>query len=534
MTERPDLPPTLRPGREKMTEQGGALRIDAVLTRAALSEPGREALVYCGKSWTYAEVYDRACRLAAALESLEVGKGERVAFWAENRPEFVETLFGVPMLGAISSPLNHWWTWSDATGALEQIRPKVLIVGANQGLAVAEHRDRLAAVGVEHVLCLERTPDVAAFPLYEPLLKSAARLRSPTPAAASDPALILFTSGSTGRSKGAVHTHGSLVAGAALMALELGLHDGERTLHFLPLFTSCLEHLIPLTLMRATHIVLPQFDAAAVWTAIQEHNITHFDAVPTTLRRLLEGTPSSIPKSLRLISYASEAMPAALITALLQRMPGVEFVQFYGMTEQLCLTILSASDQLRKIGTVGRPMLGVELRIVGSDGKEPSVGESGEIIARGPTLFAGYWQDEAATAQIVQGEWLRTGDMGRFDAGGFLVLEGRLKEMIKSGGLTVIPAELEGVLTKHPNVRDVAVIGVPDEKWGEAVHAFVTLSPGARILEADLQLFCREHLAAYKRPKRIHIVAELPTTGIGKVARRVVLQKYLAKKAGKT
>ncbi|MGH2449063.1 MAG: class I adenylate-forming enzyme family protein, partial [Chloroflexota bacterium] len=264
------------------------LRIDAVLARAALSEPKREALVYCGKSWTYAEVYDRACRLAGALARLGVAKGERVAFWAENRPEFAEVLFGVPILGAVASPLNHWWTWSEGTVALEQIRPKVLIVGGKAAASVAEHRDRLGAIGIEHVVCLERAPD-GAFALYEELLQSADGLRRPVPATARDPALILFTSGSTGRPKGAVHTHGSLVAGAALMALELGLHDGERTLHFLPLFTSCLEHLIPLTLMRATHIVLPQFDAAAVWAAIAAHEVTHFDAVPTTLRRLLEG-----------------------------------------------------------------------------------------------------------------------------------------------------------------------------------------------------------------------------------------------------
>lgn len=529
MMERSDLPPIPKPGHERMAEEGGALRIDAVLARAALSEPRREALVYCGRSWTYAQVHDRACRLAGALARLGVEKGERVAFWAENRPEFAEVLFGVPILGAIASPLNHWWTWSEATVALEQIRPKVLILGGKAAVSVAEHRDRLGAIGIDHVVCFERAADGAAFPLYEELLQSADGLRKPVPATARDPALILFTSGSTGRPKGAVHTHGSLVAGAALMALELGLHDGERTLHFLPLFTSCLEHLIPLTLMRATHIVLPQFDATAVWRAIQAHEVTHFDAVPTTLRRLLEGAPAAIPKSLRLVSYASETMPAPLITALLKRMPEVEFVQFYGMTEQLCLTIQSASDQLRKLGTVGRPMLGAELRIVGADGKEAAAGDSGEIIARGPTLFAGYWQDEAATAQIVQGGWLRTGDRGRFDEEGFLVLEGRLKEMIKTGGLTVIPAEVESVLAKHPSVRDVAVIGIPDEKWGEAVHAFVTLSAGASELEADLQLFCREHLSGYKRPKGVHVVAELPTTGIGKVARRVVLQNYLAK-----
>jgi acyl-CoA synthetase (AMP-forming)/AMP-acid ligase II len=527
------LSPSLCEAGKSMTQYGDAPRLDAVFARAALSEPQRDAVTYCGTSWTYAEVYDRACRFAGALASLGVKKGDRVAFWAANRPEFVEMLFGVPILGAIAAPLDHWWTWSDASVALKQIRPKVLILGGSQATAVAECRDGLNAVGVDHVFCLEQTQNAGAFALYEHLLASATRVPRPTPVASHDPALILFTSGSTGRSKGAVLTHGGLVAAASIMSRELGLRDGERTLHFLPLFSSCIEHLIPLTLMRATHIVLPQFDAPAVWASIQALEVTHFDAVPTTLRRLLDVAPSAIPKSLRLISYASERMPAVLITALLERMPGVAFVQFYGMMEQLCLTVLSPSDQLRKLGTVGRAMIGAQLRIVGPDGDALSSEKSGEIVARGPTLFAGYYQDEAATAQVMQGEWLRTGDLGRLDDEGFLVLEGRIKEMIKTGGLTVIPSEVEGTLTSHPSVRDAAVIGVPDERWGEAVHAFVTLIPGASALEAELQLFCRERLAPYKRPKAIHVMAELPTTGIGKIARRAVLDQYLATMAAK-
>jgi acyl-CoA synthetase (AMP-forming)/AMP-acid ligase II len=490
---------------------GTGPRLDALLSRAAASEPGRPGIIFQGATQTYAEVCDRARRVATVLAAYGLKKGDRVAFWAANRPEFVEILFGVSMLGGITSPLDHWWTWADAYVALEHVRPRILVVGAQQALELSGRRDALQAAGVERVLCLGEP--------YENQLQSAAPLRALTPVAQSDPAVILFTSGSTGRSKGAVHTHASLLAGAATMALELHLRDGERTLHFLPLFSSCLEHLIPLTLMRATHIIMPQFNASAVWEAIAAFGVTHFDAVPTTLRRILEAAPRKMPESLRLISYASERMPERLITELMDRMPAVEFVQFYGMIEQLCLTVLRATEQRRKIGTVGRPMIGAQLYLQSGDG---GTDVAGEIVARSPTLFAGYWEDAAATAQVMRGEWMSTGDLGRFDSEGFLLLEGRIKEVIKSGGVTVIPMEIEGVLMQHSSVRDVAVIGVPDERWGEAVHAFVTLSSGATASESELKSFCQERLTGYKRPKVIHIVSELPRTGIGKIARRVV------------
>lgn len=505
------------------------LRLDSVLARAALTHPRREGVIFLDTAWTYAQVYDRACRLPAALAGLGVKKGDRVAYWAANRPEFLEVLFGVPMLGAIVVPLDHWWTWKDASVALEQVRPKVLITGASQAAIVAGRRDALEAVGIERVLCLEECPAESNFKPYAYELASAPRLREPTPVTAGDPVAIFFTSGSTGRSKGAVHTHGSLAAAAMTMSLELGLRDGERTLHFLPLFSSCMEHLIPLTLKRATHVVLPKFDASGVWESIDALGVTHFDAIPTTLRRMLDVAPGTIPESLRSISYASERMPAPLITALVERMPKVKFVQFYGMMEQLCLTVLDHSDQLRKIGTTGRPMMGAQLYLRDSDGVDGAERIAGEIVARSPSLFAGYWQDEAATAQVMQAGWMRTGDLGHFDEEGFLVLEGRVKEMIKTGGLTVISSEIEGVLAGHPQVRDAAVVGVPDERWGEAVHAFVTLSDGALIAETELKLYCKERLAAYKSPKVIHVVKELPRTGIGKISRRQVLDQIVAR-----
>ena len=510
--------------------RGNMLRLDGILSRAAASDPERMAVIFGGVSWTYAEVSDRARRLASGLAALGVQRGDRVAFWAPNRAEFIEVLFGIPLLGAIAVPLDHWWTEKDTLAALAQVRPKVLIVGSAQAAHLTAHKAEVESVGVSHVLALDEPPD-STFMSYARKLAEAQALRESLPVSLDDPALILFTSGSTGRSKGAVHTHRGLCATAMIMSLELGLRDGERTLHFLPLFSSCLEHLIPLTLMRATHVIMPQFDAAGAWQAIDAHHITHVDAVPTTLRRLLEYAPAAIPQCLGLVSYASEPMPAQVITTLMEKAPHVRFVQFYGMIEHLCLTVQRPSEQLAKIGTVGRPMIGAELRILGSDGEPFDKGEHGEIVARTPTLFGGYWQDPSATAQVVTEGWMRTGDVGRFDDDGFLILSGRLKEVIKSGGVTVIPSEVESALLSHESVRDAAVVGIPDNRWGEAVHAFVALHPGAVMPESDLLAFCRTRLAGYKTPKAVHFVDELPRTGIGKISRRAVREQFLRDQA---
>lgn len=506
---------------------GGSMnRLDGLLARAAASNPDRPAVIFGDVSWTYAQLLNRAQRLASALAAMGVGYGDRVAFWASNRSEFLEALFGVPILGAIAVPLDHWWSGSDAMSALAQVRPKVLIIGKIQAVHLESKAEELQAIGLAHVVGLDEPFDSFST-VYEHLLANAAPLQCSDNVSADDPALILFTSGSTGRSKGAVHSHRGLYATAMTMSIELGLRDGERTLHCLPLFSSCLEHLIPLTLMRSTHVILPNFDGPATWSAIEHHKITHLNAVPTTLRRLLDDAPNDIPQSLRLITYASEPMPSPLIKALIRKAPEVQFVQFYGMIEHLCLTVLGALEQISNIGSVGRPMITSEIRIVTEDGLTATPGETGEILARTPTQFDGYWEDSVATAQVVQDGWMRTGDLGHFNEDGVLILSGRLKEVIKSGGLTVIPSQVEAVLLTHDTVREAAVVGIPDERWGEAVHAFVVLHSDKTVSEPDVISFCRERLSGYKTPKAIHFVSDLPRTGIGKVSRRSVRERFL-------
>lgn len=508
-------------------------RLNEILSAAAAATPHRSAVVFGDTRRTYREVDERAHRLAAGLAARGVGPGDRVALWVPNSAEFIELIFGIPALGAIAVPLDAWWQPADALIAIEQARPRILIVGEVQAALSAAMKTQLELAGVEHIISLGPAIDDAV-PNYEAFLTAATPLANPPLVLESDPAMILFTSGSTGRSKGAVHTHRDLVAGAIVINLELGIRQGEHSLHYLPLHSSCLEHMIPLTLARATHVIMPRFDAAGAWDVIASEHITHLVAVPTTLRRMLDCLPDVPPPSLRLVSYASEPMPPQLIATLMDRLPDTQFVQIYGMIEHLCLTVQGATDQISKVGTVGRPMMGAQLRIIAADGAVSDGGEPGEIIARSPTLFAGYWNDPDATALVMHEGWMRTGDIGYFDEDGFLILSGRIKEVIKTGGVTVIPSEVERALLNHEAVREAAVVGIPDEKWGEAVHAFVVLRGEAPLDETELIAFCRSRLTGYKTPKSIHFVAELPRTGIGKVSRREVREQFLRREAQET
>jgi acyl-CoA synthetase (AMP-forming)/AMP-acid ligase II len=310
------------------------------------------------------------------------------------------------------------------------------------------------------------------------------------------------------------------------MTIELGLRETDVTLHFLPMFSSNLEHLLPLSFIGATHVILRKFDPPTVWEAVGQERVTHFDGVPTTMRLLLQcpDLASYDTSSLRLISYASEPMPAATITAWLETFPHVEAVQFYGMIEFLCMTVQKSWGQLSRLGTVGKPMLGNDLRVVDEEGRDVPVGTVGEVVCRSACAVRGYWQAPDLTRQAVHDGWRYTGDLGKLDKDGYLTLVGRKKDIIISGGMNVVPAEVEGVLYRYPAVSEAAVIGRPDTNWGEAVHAVVALKPGATAEE--LIRFCADHLSGYKKPRSVEFLPSLPKTGIGKISRKALQDRY--------
>ena len=467
---------------------------------------------------SYGELNQRANRLVHGLRKLGVQKGDRVAFLSRNDYRFVELYFGLPKIGAIFIPLNFWATGNDLAMILNQSRAKVLIVAP-------EFVDAIEAIlpglpTVEHVIRLGESASNGMIP-YEHLVSDYPNHEPDEELDPDEDILILYTSGSTGKPKGAVYTHRSLIYAAMVMAVELGLRETDTTLHFLPVFSSNLEHLLPTTLAGATHVIMQKFDAAAVWETVARERVTHFDAVPTIMRLLLQcpGLTQFDLGSMRLVTYASEPMPASTITKWLKTLPHVQAVQFYGMIEFLCMTVQKSHEHMSHMGTVGKPMLGTDLRIVDDDGRDVPPDTVGEVVGRSLCAMHGYWEQPDLTRKAIRDGWMYSGDLGKVDKDGFLTLVGRKKNIILSAGMTIAPAEIEEVLYRHHAVAEVAVIGRPDTQWGEAVHAVVALRAGEEVTAEELVRFCADHLAGYKKPRSVAFLPSLPKTGIGKIDR---------------
>jgi acyl-CoA synthetase (AMP-forming)/AMP-acid ligase II len=474
---------------------------------------------------SYRQVNERANSLAHGFRQLGVQHGDRVALLSRNDYRFVELYFGLPKIGAIFVPLNFWATVEDLVSILNQCQASVLIVSPEFLDTMEAIRSRLPSV--QHLVVLDdHAPD--GMIAHEHLANDYPTHEPEADLDAEEDILILYTSGSTGKPKGAVYTHRGLLHTAIIMTIELGLRETDITLHFLPMFSSNLEHLLPLSLIGATHVVLRKFDPPVVWETVAQEQVTHFDAVPTTMRLLLQcpDLESYDTSSLRLVSYASEPMPAATITNWLKAFPHVEAVQFYGMIEFLCMTVQKPWEQISRLGTVGKPMLGNDLRVVDDEGRDVPVGAVGEVICRSACAVRGYWQAPELTQQAVHDGWRYTGDLGKLDEEGYLTLVGRKKDIIISGGMNVVPAEVEGILYRHPAVAEAAVIGRPDPDWGEAIHAVVALKPEATATAEELIRFCGEHLSGYKKPRSVEFLPSLPKTGIGKISRKALQERY--------
>lgn len=502
------------------------MHIGEILAHHARVRPGAPALVDGGTRLTYRELNALANQLANGLRWLGVARGDRVAVLAPNSLDLVLAYWAVPKLGAIVVPLNYWLQVQELAGILEDCAPRVLIATGEYTAAARALRAKVPAI---EALLLTQLAEADSEVDLKRLLASHPEVEPEPPATGPDAdALLIYSSGTTGRPKGVVHTHGSLARTAATMVLELGLRREDISLNFLPLFTAYLETLLPLTYAGACSVLLKRFEAPAVLETVQRERISVFDNIPTTMQLLLEAPDLSRCdlRSLRMVYYASAPMPPPLIRRWVERFPAIETIQFYGMTEYLCITLQDSADQIRKLGTVGREMIGTRVAIVSHEGDPLPVGATGEVACRGGYRMRGYWGDPLATERVVRGDWLLTGDLGRLDEDGFLTLEGRKKEIIKSGGMNVSPIEVENVLHQHPDILEAAVIGVPHGKWGEAVHAVVVPRAGVRLTPDEVIEHCRRHLASYKKPVSVDFVEALPRTGIGKVARNKLMETY--------
>jgi acyl-CoA synthetase (AMP-forming)/AMP-acid ligase II len=505
-----------------MTSPSEPFTLAAVVRRHARERADSPA-VTCGPvTRTFAELHARSSQVADALTASGVGHGDRVAVLDRNSAEFWEVVFGCAKIGAVVTALNWRLAAAEVAPILVDSGAEVLLVGEEQlGLVPDGALKHVVVMGgqYEDWLAGHPTDDPAAV------------------VSEDDPALLLYSSGTTGRPKGAVITHANLGLTARMAGTAWRM--GPDTVNMVP---SPLFHIggagYGLTaLSQGGHtVVMRDADPAGLLAAVQRHRVTHAFLVPAVVQSLLDhpDVGRTDLSSLQLVGYGAAPMTEALLRRALDVL-GCQFLGVYGMTETAgTVCVLDPEDhdpggaRTHLLRSVGRPLPWVELAVKDPvTGQDLPPGEVGEIWVRTAQTMAGYWrQPEATAAALVEGGWLRTGDGASTDADGYVFLRDRIKDMIITGGENVYPAEVENVLASHPAVSDVAVIAVPHERWGETVKAVVVLHPAAQLTSEELRAFAREKLAGYKLPTSMDVVEALPRNASGKVLKRELRGRY--------
>ncbi|GGC70211.1 long-chain-fatty-acid--CoA ligase [Chelatococcus reniformis] len=502
---------------------GDALRLSQALERAARLRGREEAVVDGERRFTWAEFKARVERLAGALRGLGLEPGGRVAMLAHNSHRYLEFYFGVPWAGGVFTPLNTRLAVPELAAILRDCGAEILIVDEAHAPLVPE----LARLAPLRRLVLGADGPVPdGFVGYEAMLAAAVPLAD-AGRGGDDIAALFYTSGSTGAPKGVMHTHANIMYCAVMCAAAVKLDEEATSLICGPLFhVGAAGACIPAMVTAARVVLLPRFEPAEVLRAIDEHRVTAMNLVPTMLRMMLDHPTAGERdlSSLRMLAYGAAPMPEPLLNEALQLMPDAQFVHAYGMTELTasCTALppryITSHRHLGKAKSVGRALLGLDLAIVDPEDNILGPGETGEIVARGPTVMKGYWGRPDLTAQTLRNGWLHTGDLGYMDEDGFVFLVDRLKDMIITGGENVYSTEVEEALYALPGVAQCAVIGIPHPKWGESVHAIVVAGPGAELTEAAIMAHCRGRIAGYKCPRSIEIRdTALPLSGANKI-----------------
>jgi fatty-acyl-CoA synthase len=500
--------------------------IGELVARSAARYPHKTALVFGAQRYTYRQLDDTINRAANALQALGLERGQRVALLSHNNATYVVLVFALARLGAISVPINFMLKAAEVSYILEDCGACGLIV--ERGLCqVAEEALQLSG----RPLALQALIDAGATAPAPPWHDAASWLAYPqtqrpqVTVGDEEPIQIMYTSGTEARPKGAVFCNRNFLAQFASCIVDGEMSESDIEIHALPLYHCAQLHvfLAPGLYLGASNILLPAADPALMLELIERERATKLFCPPTVWIALLRHADFARRDLSSLVKgyYGAAIMPTEIVRELLERLPQLRLFNVYGQTEMSPLaSVLKPPDQLRKLGSAGRPVLNVETRIVDEADRPVPAGTVGEIVHRGPQVMLGYWNDAAKTELACRNGWFHSGDLGAFDAEGFLRVVDRKKDMIKSGGENVASREVEDVLYQHPAVAEAAVFAVPDALWIEAVTAAVVLRPQAQASPASLIGFCRERLAGYKTPKRIVLLEQLPKNASGKILKR--------------
>ncbi|QED47178.1 acyl-CoA synthetase [Cytobacillus dafuensis] len=486
--------------------------LDWLENRARLT-PDSIALIEAEKNQmlTYKEINNRANGLAGWLADQGIGKGDRVALLSPNHISYFDLLFACGKLGAIFVPVNWRLSSEEIKYILQDCTPKIIGCHSNFSNIVMK-------VTNKHSKMIQTNSD-----RYEQIVKNKIEGMEKTAFLETDPLIIIYTGGTTGKPKGVVLSHQSIIWNAINTIISWGLNEKDVTLTYLPLFhTGGLNALsIPLLMSGGKVVIADQFDPVQAMDYLNSYKCTIVLFVPTMYHMISEKPEFSYASFPFTKTFLSGGAPCPLEIYAKFKNKGLQFKEGYGLTEAGPNNFfIGLEDADRKRGSVGKPMIINEVKIVKEDGTEARENETGELLIKGKHTFSHYWNNEEATKDAKKNDWLHTGDLARKDSEGYYYIVGRKKEIIITGGENVYPLEIEQWLSAHPDINEAAVIGLPDEKWGERVSAFISLKVDGALTVEEVQMYCRSKLGSYKIPRTIVILDELPKTHVGKVDKK--------------
>lgn len=505
---------------------GQPRRIDNVFAAAARNAGSRKHLILMtGAQATYGETWERAARLAGAFIAAGVAENDRICALSRNSRELVEFYIACGIAGVIGVAINGMSTAVEVGRIFADCAPAGLFVEDRlrdrvpAGPALEQMRLRLVAHGSA------AAPDWTE---YEAALAKAAPA-SPRRSSPFDPAMMIYSSGTTGAPKGILLRHSALVANAEMTSGVLGLRSDDRFMTILPLFSSFGHSFdfMQAGLVGASTVILEQFDEAKAVQAVERFKVSFLAGVPTMFARMFDAANivGRDLSSLRLLDVGGGPVSPVLKQMLAQKF-GIEIVESYGLTEISPVASVQRPGVASALGSCGPPLPGVDVRVIGLDGQPAKPGEAGELHFRSDTLMIGYWNQPDLTAEAIRDGWLRSGDIGKVDENDEIHILDRSKDMIVSNGYNVYPKEVENAIAELAGVQSVAVVGVKHEIAGELIHAFVVVKPGHAVTKEQVLGHCAETLASFKRPKAVHFIDAMPLTGSGKI-RRVQLRERL-------